>query len=109
MDNKSQIIVDLPTLHPSVTLPRHLAKVLQLVIEADFMGINTIQLYAAGCSSPSNAICKLRDAGALIETQLQDATDAEGNLHKRIAHYFYYGWQLDDYKPTNTIFGGASI
>ena len=109
MYNKSQIVVDLPILHASVTLPRHLAEVIELVIEADFMGINTIQLYKAGFVSPAKAIYKLRKAGALIETQLEDTCYAGGKRHKRVANYIYRGWQCDAYQPNFELMGAESI
>jgi hypothetical protein len=109
MDNKLQIKVNLPALHASATLPRRLEKVLELIIEADFMGINTIQLHNAGCIAPSKAVCELRAVGILIKTQFEDACDANGELHKRVAHYFYYGWQFDALQLENTLFGADSI
>jgi hypothetical protein len=80
-------------------LSHQLGKALKLIIEADIEGINSLQLFEAGCISAQSEISKLRKQGALIETQRRDAIDSNGEIHPSVAHYIYIGW---DHSSSNT-------
>lgn len=93
MSKRQKLTVCLPNLTPEVTLPRHQGKVLNHIIVSRMDGINTLQLSEAGCLNSAKAISALRERGALIPTILQDAKDSGGEVHPRVTHYYYLGWQ----------------
>lgn len=105
MSKRQNLNVNLPNLIPTVTLPRHLGKVLQHIINAGSEGVTSFELSSFGCLNPIGAISHLKKRGALISTELRDFTDPLGEIHHRVAHYTYYGWRLSaerQHNETNT-------
>lgn len=90
---KGQVTVELPNLHPSHTLPKHAARVLRQMIDAGQSGVNTLQLHESGCLNTARSLARLRTEGAIIHKYIADAVDSEGELHHRVAHYIYKGWE----------------
>ena len=99
MKSKQQSAVYLPNPIPIVTLPCHMAKTLRCIIEAEGRGISTLGLVEAGCLNPAKVVSAIVKRGGLIGRELKDATDAQGAVHRRVAHYYYSGWRIDAIWP----------
>lgn len=93
MTKKRRTTVQLPHVTPYVELPDHLAKPLQLIVDAGDKGISTLELQAAGITGCASLISRLIKAGARIETELRNAVDCHGNVRKNIGYYIYRNWQ----------------
>lgn len=102
MGKRELLVVELPHLMPHVRLPYSKAKILSLIIGAGIEGISTIQLFESGCISIQNEISQLRKLGASIETERGDAADANGEIHRAVAHYIYLGWNNSVAQTFNT-------
>lgn len=85
-------IVYLPKVIPDLAFPLRQADLLDIIIDADSVGVTTLELLQAGYLNPSIAISKLRQRGAIIATTRCEAIGTHGKLHKRIARYTYLGW-----------------
>jgi len=105
--NKAQVLrgSSMPTSHspqpltteiPYDTLSPALRKTLQLIADAGPNGINTLELLQAGCLACANHVYTLRERGAAIRTKKENATDAHGNVHPRVARYILDGWSLTE-------------
>jgi len=92
MKSKNRIEVTLPNPVPTVSLPRHLAETLVMIIQAGDHSINTLELQYAGVCSVHNAIYRLRSLGAQISTNIGPTIDMNGTPRSRIGHYRYVGW-----------------
>jgi hypothetical protein len=99
MSKPQKLTVSLPNRTPAVTLPRHLGKTLEQVIASGTRGISTMKLIEAGCLNPAKAISTIKKQGALILKELKDTEDSKGEVHPRVAHYYYLGWQPDAVWP----------
>ena len=92
---KSRVTVSLPNPVPEVSLPSHLAVTLEALIGAKHSGLTTPELQEAGCLNPSRAVSRLRQLGAIVQTQRCGAADLQGVIHERVARYVYLGWARD--------------
>jgi hypothetical protein len=95
MNKPQKLTVSLPNLTPTVTLPRHPGRTLEHVIASGTKGISTLELIEAGCLNPSAAISAIKKQGALIQKELRNVEDSNGEVHPRVAHYTYFGWRFD--------------
>jgi hypothetical protein len=102
MSKRQKLTVSLPNLTPTITLPRHLGRVLQHVIDSGSEGVNSFELTRAGSLNPTRAISDLRKRGALISRELRDVEDSFGEIHPGVAHYIYCGWHFDAAWQHNT-------
>lgn len=55
--------------------------------------INTFEFRNKGVCSPSGAISRLKQLGAIIDIERKVATDNFGQKHTKISHYSLNGWQ----------------
>lgn len=94
MEYRQKVIVNLPHLISTVSLPPRLAKTLELVIDSDISGVSTVELNQRGCLNPSKSISELRKQGAVIFTELRSVEDHGGEIHQRVGHYIYCGWRM---------------
>ena len=94
MSKKRRTTVILPNPVPSVELPNHLATPLKHLLQAGPRGANTFELQAKGITSPSKAVSRLIDCGAIIDSKSGPAIGPEGTTHNKIATYIYRSWRI---------------
>lgn len=75
-----------------IQLQPALGEIMKIFTESPSEFISTIDFLSRGVLSPAAGISRLRNMGAIIETEFRAVTDSDGRTRKRIAHYRLVEW-----------------